>query len=496
MKQRTIKIQLMLVLISLSMGLFINASSIKANSGSFIEGFAKWQADRVEKIILDQAIFSLIENEYVKAFFPETTLAVSSYGGNTSAQRLIPLIQVMIENDIKDIEKTFTIDIKSFLDTTARQFRENKISLALQNVQRLEQALRYTGDGDAITIISWYENFKSVVSDGPCIGITRENNCPLDPDNKGNLSVLYKIKTQTNRTFNEILSKSESESITNIVNTTLKNLPGYTNGKNNDDVYEYNLLIARINKMISLIQQYQELERKYDNEDGKKSIIAIHFFIRFFELFGAEDQNYTNFKSLGLFLAALVEAEDSDAIAAVLDSFIDEKTAYYNKRLDANNTIKSWFKLPAYNTNTKMIELTPYTGTCYFCQNTLFLGSYFGAALTRLPDEETFDKELQARAFGPVGLEYKIFSHYGNPITLNFAPIDIGNYISNELRDVDYTARFSDIIAPSVFVSYTFNKRPFSILIGHQKDVRVGNDIEEDTFFISFAIDLPIYTIY
>ena len=79
------------------------------NSNELIEGFSKWQADRIEKIALDQAIFSLMEDPYVQAFFPETTEAVNSYGGGTSAQRLIPLIKVMIDEDIDGIEETFTV---------------------------------------------------------------------------------------------------------------------------------------------------------------------------------------------------------------------------------------------------------------------------------------------------------------------------------------------------------------------------------------------------
>ena len=220
--------------------------------------------------------------------------------------------------------------------------------------------------------------------------------------------------------------------------------------------------------------------------------------MRFFELFGSNDQNYTQFKSLGLFLASLIEAQKPEDVAAVLDTFIDDQEAYRNKRLDANTALYSWFTLPSYDANQEKITTKKYTGYClvYGCQNTLFLGSYFGASIVKLPDEETLEEEIQIRAFGPVGLEYKILSVYGRPITVNLAPLDIGNYVSNELQDVEYTARFSDIVAPSIFLSYSMKDRPFSFLAGYQKDVKIGNNIEENTFFISFAFDLPIFTIY
>lgn len=235
--------------------------------------------------------------------------------------------------------------------------------------------------------------------------------------------------------------------------------------------------------MLSLINQYEDY--KDSSAPGKNSIIAIHFFVRFFELFGSNDQNYTQFKSLGLFLASLIEAEKPESVAAVLDTFIDDQAAYRNKRLDANTALYSWFTLPSYDANSQKIELKKYTGSCGIigCQNTLFLGTYFGASVVKLPDEVTLEEKVQMRAFGPVGLEYKILSVYGRPVTFNFAPIDIGNYVSNELQDIEYTARFSDIVALSVFfLSYSMKDRLFSILFGYQKDVKVGNLIEENTF--------------
>ncbi len=120
-----------------------------------------------------------------------------------------------------------------------------------------------------------------------------------------------------------------------------------------------------------------------------------------------------------------------DLFASSLDTFIDDQEAYRNKRLDANTALYSWFTLPAYDANMESITQKKYSGYCLVigCQNTLFLGSYFGASIVNLPDEDTLESEIQIRAFGPVGLEYKILSVYGSPITINLAPLDIGNYV-------------------------------------------------------------------
>ena len=260
----------------------------------------------------------------------------------------------------------------------------------------------------------------------------------------------------------------------------------------------------RLNMMLAIIQEYENAKASYTNandDDGtesKKAIIAVHFFTRFFELFGSSEQNYTTFKTLGLFLAALIEAKKPDQVAAVLDTFIDDQAAYRAKRIDGNTAAYSLFTLPAYNAESSRVENMHYTGSCtlFLCENTWFIASYFGVSLVNLPDEDTLERETTLRAFGPVGIEYKALSIYGAPITVNVSPFDVGNYISNELQDVEYTAKFSDIVAPSVFVTYSMKDRPFSVMLGYQKDVKIGNEIEENTWFLSFGFDLPIFTIY
>jgi hypothetical protein len=466
-----IKINKSFLCLSTCLALIGGPATTSANE--LIKGFAQWQADRVEKIALDQAIFSLMEDQYVQAFFPDTTEAVNSYGGSASAQRLIPLIKVMIDEDIERIEETFTVKIKSYLGTIVEQFKTNDTTLAMGNLEAFESALKYNPETKDIP--AWYKNFVKIMYEGP--------------------------NTSTPKIFTAKLEKVPDDKVINIVTNTkannlLKEVDRYNEDQKKIGQTDESLLKKRIDMMIVLINQYEESKSSYDDADDKKAIIAIHFFVRFFELFGSDDQNYTQFKSLGLFLAALIEAKDSGAVAAVLDSFVDEQVAYRNKRIDSNNAPYSKFTLSAYNSSTGKIESTPYTGTCKLCTNTLFVGSYFGGSLAYLPDEETLDRKIQIRAFGPVGIEYKIMSYYGDPITINFAPLDLGNYISNELRDIEYTARFSDIVAPSIFLSYSFKERPFSVMIGYQKDVKIGNLIEDDTFFLSFAFDLPIYTIY
>lgn len=475
-----------LKLFSLSLLIF-SLSPSNANSNVLIEGFAEWQASRIEKIALDQAVFGVMENEYVKTFFPKTTESVESYGGGTSAQRLIPLIQTTIRYDIKQVEYTFRSCIKTHLDILKTDFKSgdtNRLLAALDKLKEFNSKITNINSEAArnsnISLPKIYNNFKTWIC-----GETNETQ-------KISLGELDKVDLIGVKMS---LPLGLNKGIVNpLAIDALEKYPRYKKSVSSNDDYEK--AIALINEMLSLINQYEEYRVSSDSD--KNSVIAIHFFVRFFELFGSNEQNYTKFKSLGLFLASLIEASDAPAVAAVLDTFVDDQTAYRNKRLDSNTALYSWFTLPSYDATTESIKPQNYTGYCLVigCQNTLFLGSYFGVSVVRLPDENNLEEKVRIRAFGPVGLEYKIMSIYGSPVTLNFAPIDIGNYVSNELQDIEYTARFSDIIAPSIFLSYSMKDRPFSFLFGYQKDVKVGNLVEENTFFVSFAFDLPIFTIY
>lgn len=483
---KKLKVNGIALAVSASLMSSVFCSSLQANV--LIEGFAQWQADRIEKIVLDQALFSLMKDDYVQTFFPATTEAVNSYGGSTSAQRLIPLIQAMIDKDIKDIEFVFTKQIKSYLGNVEEQFEKGQIDAAIDNLLAFELALRRSNKD----IQQWYDDFRSVIQ---TTGSAETDQSFEDSIIKRESDAFSgKLRAFEGFDFTKNVSNADAKKVLDVVARFEKISEEKTKDKAPKE--DNKLLEDRLKKMIAVINQYEDSKKLYDKADDKKAIIAIHFFVRFFELFGAEDQNYTEFKSFGLFLGALIEADGPDAVAAVLDSFVDEQSAYRNKRLDANNTLYSKFYLPAFNAATGETEPMAFSGYCKFCSNTLFVGSYFGGALMHLTNEESMEREYQVRAFGPVGLEYKFMSYYGAPVSLNIAPFDVGNYVSNELRDVEYTARFSDIVAPSIFLSYSFKSRPFSIMAGYQKDVKVGNAIEENTFFLSFAFDLPIYTIF
>ena len=172
-------------ILGLSLGLFLAGTSTHSQANVLIEGFAEWQAGRVEQIILDQAVFGAIENKYVQTFFPKTTGAVKSYSGSTSAQRLIPIIQTMINSDLDDIERVFTECTKGYLVNVSELFRDQKVQEAMDALEAFERALNKDNDniqqdtinadysfysGNPISdnkevrgLITWYTNYVSTV---------------------------------------------------------------------------------------------------------------------------------------------------------------------------------------------------------------------------------------------------------------------------------------------------------------------------------------------
>lgn len=108
----------------------------------------------------------------------------------------------------------------------------------------------------------------------------------------------------------------------------------------------------------------------------------------------------------------------------------------------------------------------------------------------------TSDKLFKARAYGPVGVEFKLTNFRGSPVTVGYAPVDIGNYITAELKGDDYTAKTDDIMSPSVYLSWSMASRPLSLMLGYQRDITLENGIKDDSVFLSVSFDLPIATLY
>ena len=139
-----------------------------------------------------------------------------------------------------------------------------------------------------------------------------------------------------------------------------------------------------------------------------------------------------------------------------------------------------------------------YSGYLGDFNDTLFLSSYFGIAYGEDRGDPVMDtgKTSGWRPFGPVGVEFKLVNWKGRAFSLNAAPLDIGVYIKNKLIDENTEAKVSDIYSPSMFFSISGKTYPVSLLAGYQWDRKTERTTEEDSYFVSIAFDLPVFTIW
>jgi len=116
------------------------------------------------------------------------------------------------------------------------------------------------------------------------------------------------------------------------------------------------------------------------------------------------------------------------------------------KRID--RSYYSVVDVQEFNQENKTIYKTPYTSICTGpfllpCSDSIFISSYYGISYTNTSKNTGEDKQWNFRAFGPVGIEMKLATFKSSPLTINYSPIDIGNYLTIELQ------------APSLFFAYS-----------------------------------------
>ena len=450
----------------------VHASAAATSEQALIQGFARWQANRIEKIILDEAVGDIARDPYVKRFFSETSQNISAYRG-VSSKRLVPLMQYYLEEDVRRFKALASACVPSnieewFNDDLSVQERAGKAA-------RLYGALKKIGEkpanlGAPYTVSSFI--------DEACPSADLNASVPLS------------------------FSDAQIAEVSRQISEYLKDNPGTMELISGVPAEFEDFITARyLSRLFAAVSEFQKI-----TDTAKSNTVRVHQMLLTIETFGGiAKKHYSGFRKLqdtSLFFASLLEAAettDPDAVVAILDSYVDDREAYANKRFD--NAYYSVFDVQTFNAEIQEVETTTYTSRCRHyhvlpCRNSIFLSSYYGISLANVAKDAGEDKELGFRAFGPVGLELKLLTFRSAPVSLNFAPIDLGNYITNELRNSDYSAKFEDILAPSVFLSYSFRTKPISILLGYQSGIKIDEDAETEGAFLSVGFDLPILTVF
>jgi len=442
------------------------AAGVESDStGALIQGFAKYQASRVEKLVLNEFLNDLAKNELIVQFFPDTSFAMKEYNGATAAKRLLPLIQFYVQQDLNRLG-----DLATCL-SPGNETNKSKDPLAV----------RFTLNADtAPPFVKRLREFKTDFQKGKSTpeGFLDERNCPQDGSEKGVHDARLDYADQ--RAFlKAMLTLNEPE---NFLHAAMAQQPGDALEK----VSEEETIAALV-----ALKNIWLLRKSQHPADGIRSCkdlppmaaVLDQMYVALKELGFDRDRpyQYARFKDQSLFLGSLADAActgDADTVAKVVADYVDDQDAFRDKRSAGG--------LLSERACTWLVN----------CRNALFVGSYFGLSAAYADKDGNGDKTMLYGVYGPVGLEAKLYRFGRHPLTLGVAPIDLGAYISNELRGESYTAKLDDIKAPSYFLAYSAANRPFALIVGYQRRVMPGTSDKVGYGFLSISFDLPLITIY
>lgn len=504
------------------------------SQATIIKGFAEWQASRIEDIVLELGLIQISSNPHVNTVFPSTATVIL-----TERDYMGPALATVVERAMKkdlDIMKYITGQcLPELLNDSVEKLKqqvqtdgtlingydETVLKQVLAELKRIYQGFQAIGGSKSIvfSVINGDEKTKGKIHN------------TLDFDDKICYSTEYKRgwkPVSVNSTDVELYLKAMKKWVKSgdfvddkhfkrfIVENRLGRMVAYlvdvyviAEKVNSFERHSESMTRSRIEKDKGLMFEldseiYKDMVSTYKNNlDAIGYAAQVHELMKIMDVYiGFGGNNYPGFlelKRASLFLAYLADASNvgSTEVALVLRQYVDGKSAYKDKREPTGYAVR--FKRHVPRDNGIGVDSRAYTATCFSrfltCRKTLFLSSFWGVAWSHDTGDAPISKSQDGfRAFGPVGLEWKWFTWDGNAISWNYAPIDIGAYVENELTDSDYSASFSDISSPSLFVSWTARNYPFAVLAGHQWDLKSDRG-EEDSYFLAFTFDLPILTL-
>lgn len=504
------------------------------NQATIIKGFAEWQASRIEDIVLELGLIQISNNPHVKTVFPSTATVIL-----TERDYMGPALATVVERAMKkdlDIMKYITGQcLPELLNNSADKlkqqiqtdgtlkngFDEAVLKQVLADLKRIYQGFQAIGGSKSIDFSAINDNEKTKGKIQNTLDFD-DKVCYLTEYDRDWIPVSLK-STDVTLYFKAIEEWVKSGDFVNdkhfkrfIVENRLGRMVEYLRDVyviaervNSFERYSESMTRSRIEKDKEVVLEldseiYKDMVSTYKNNlDAIGYAAQVHELMKIMDVYiGFGGNNYPGFlelKRASLFLAYLADASNvgSTEVALVLRQYVDGKSAYRDKREPTGYAVRFTRHVP--RDNGVGVDSKAYKATCFSrfltCRKTLFLSSFWGVAWSHDEGDPPISKSQDGfRAFGPVGLEWKWFTWDGNAISWNYAPIDIGAYVENELTDSEYSASFSDISSPSLFISWTARNYPFAILAGHQWNLKSDRG-EEDSYFLAFTFDLPILTL-
>lgn len=502
-------------------------------SSAILQGFAQYQADRVERAILNDFASELADDELSRSFFPKTAASITGYSSSISGQRLLPIVRHYFAKDIEslstllrcfdDLDALAVSDphmvINALLDlrnmalrrplTSAWLDAQSLLAMPPTPVNQTPQAI--TTAEQMIARFRVQSNGKMACATAAAVANAAPAAPPAAPP--GSPEPDAAAAPSEERVPVQLELFPEESDATPQVKSFMKTVQGARDeflsappAGTTPPVNIFSLAqkglgldAPRTTALLAAIADAYQLVSS-PPEDSPYTIAVHHLFL----IVELATQNrmqtgrYQAFQSSALFLAGVLDAsqaakQDGEASAAavqaLISQFVDDRKAYQSKRIESTSAF--------YRGEDKPSLVCGWGNALLFCGgNSIYLGSYFGASGAFYVGGDDVDKSFEVRSYGPVGVEAKLATVSGWPIMLGVAPLDIGAYITRELKDQEYDASFEDVYSWSYYLSVSHRNRPYALVLGFQNGIRLGESDEVDAVFLGLGIDLPILTIY
>jgi hypothetical protein len=525
-------------------------------ASTIIKGFAEWQAARIEKIILDNGLRSLANDERIEKYFVTTASSIKQYQ-TLSAKDMLPLIADSIDSDVEVMSRILDqcipynvlkwisdVDDKAEakewyeglnkgltnyfdlanIDYSTNQFKADvcpsmdgsqdyfsQLKLMIQSMGEVDDASEEgngseESDDAGSRVVSYAElKEKELVAQSALVVRTQklDDNALSDIIKAAEINLGKRVEKKERNSLDSAVQegkKAESEN-KKIVKHNCPKSKGKDKDKDKDKDKGKDTGPGELpNKLQDLINMVAYIDKVRDKK--LTYTLRIHYLLLSMDRFNhLSDCDYIGFSSLqqvSMFFAGLSDAVkdgDTTAVAGVLESFVDYKKAYIDKRAPGGLLWASYHG-PKYDVKLNKTELKTYN-KMGFVSLDLYVSSFYGGYVGEMASESSPDvTDIQTRFFGPVGFELKLATFTKGSLSANYAPIDIGTYVTNELINEEYTASFDDIFAPSYFLSFSLKRAPVAVLVGYQDKIKLTETAETSGPFIGITFDLPIFKLY
>ena len=301
--------------------LILIAGTSYASSEDVIKGFSKYQAGRVENIILNEMLSEVRSNRYFIQIFPMTNDAVDNYG-NESGKRLIPLMQHFVEKDIDAFEEFSRCMVWTFYKKIENENDLNQISSK--------------GKSLYIDLQTKFNKSSYTISDA----LVDKELC--DQEQLGSAVVLTEI--QDEKVYKKLKQLVDKLKLEVVGSSDSKLVRKYRYWRN---IYEYT---------------------KYLSSQESSIYIKMHHLVLSFDKLGLSDGDvFLDFRELSLFLAQLSDAAKANdggaSVEAVISNFVETEN-------DSFNIKRTGLGLASRYCNN------------YLCKPAIGIGSYFGVGDT------------------------------------------------------------------------------------------------------------------